>query len=410
MSHETANDGTGGTPSHVPKELVVDFDFRTDERFMIDPQQGLADFVRYPELFWTPRNGGHWVAASAKAVRAIFSDAHTFSNAISSIPSTLEGRGFKLIPENLDPPDHEVYRKLLNPYFSRSSVNALAGIIRSEVIKLIDNLAPIGKAEFVSDMAAVMPVEVFMRYMGFPVDRRAEFVQWMYLVFHSVDPAERVKVFADISTFIRDIVAARRSIPRDDFISHLIGETVRDRPITDEELFGILVTMFLAGIETVGTALAFMMRSLALDSSLQRQLRDTPKLIPAALTEMMRRFGIVNLARTATRDCRVLGVDIRKGDPVWVPSGASGMDSREYNNPCEIDFDRKNNNRHTSFGFGMHHCLGLHLANLEMGIFLEEWFARVPEFHISEGATTRTESGQGFTLSELRLAWTVSNR
>lgn len=395
-----------GIPDHVPVDLVVDFDYRADPRFTSDPQGGLVQLTRHPPLFYTPHYGGHWVAHTAAAIRAIFGDPIRFTSAISTIPATMDSRDFKLIPENLDPPNHARYRDLLNPYFSPKSVAGLEGKIRPAVVDLIERLQPKGEADFVSEMAAVMPVEVFMRYMGFPTERRDEFVEWMVTLFTSADPDKRAVVFGQMHEFINQIIAERRARPADDIVSKIIAETIDNRPIDDEELFAIFLTLFLAGLETVNTALTFMMRGLAEDADLQRQIRAKPTRISIAVAEMMRRYGIVNLRRTVVTDTEVLGVQLKAGDAIWCPTAAPGMDPQANVDPLTINFDRRDI-QHTAFGFGIHRCLGQHLANLEMRIFFEEWFKRMPDVRLKRNSTVRTNSGAGFTCLTLPLEWNV---
>jgi cytochrome P450 len=129
-----------------------------------------------------------------------------------------------------------------------------------------------------------------------------------------------------------------------------------------------------------------------------------PSLIPNAIEEFLRRYGIPNTARVMTHDFEYKGVAFKQGEQILLSKTLHGLDERRYPDPLRVDL-RRDVRRHAAFGDGVHRCPGSFLARLEMRIFLEEWLPRVPEFGIKRGETVRTSSGPVNGMLYLPLAW-----
>jgi cytochrome P450 len=140
----------------------------------------------------------------------------------------------------------------------------------------------------------------------------------------------------------------------------------------------------------------------------RRQLRDAPERIPAAIEELVRRFGIVSIARLVTRDLDFHGAPLHCGDMILLPTVLHGLDERENADPTRVDFGRSHA-RHSTFGQGAHHCVGAQLARTELRVTVEEWLARIPEFEVAPGATIACQGGIVGCVSELPLVWTVTS-
>ena len=110
---------------------------------------------------------------------------------------------------------------------------------------------------------------------------------------------------------------------------------------------------------------------------LQDRLRADPTLIGEAVEEFLRKFGIANVVRIVTRAAEFGGVQLKAGERVLLMLAAGNYDPKIFPNPAEFDLDR-DNKTHISFNTGPHRCVGSHLARVELKLFYEEWFKRMP--------------------------------
>jgi cytochrome P450 len=187
----------------------------------------------------------------------------------------------------------------------------------------------------------------------------------------------------------------------------LANAQVDGRPCDDREVMGLYFMFFVAGLDTVTSALSFVFRELAASPGLQQQLRDDPSLIANAVEEFLRAFAIVDTHRWVTRDLDFHGVRMKRGDFILLPTQTGGRDGREFDDPAEIDFKRENVRR-LAFGSGPHHCVGSHLARREIKIALEEWPKRIPPFRVKPGAQPVADArGAVGAVTYLPLVWDV---
>ena len=137
---------------------------------------------------------------------------------------------------------------------------------------------------------------------------------------------------------------------------------------------------------------------------MRRELVADRSLVPNAIEEFLRRYGIPNAARVITHDFDYQGVSFKKDEQVLLSKTLHGLDERRFPDPLRVDL-RRDVRRHAAFGEGVHRCPGSFLARLEMRIFLEEWLPRVPEFQVAAGETVRTSSGPVNGMLYLPLTW-----
>ena len=184
-----------------------------------------------------------------------------------------------------------------------------------------------------------------------------------------------------------------------------IAEFGRRRDLEGTQaLIGMAMLVFAGGLDTVASELSFMMHHLAGHPRQQARLRDEPAIIPQAVEEFLRRHGLSNNARLVLKDCSRNGVSFMAGDMVVVPVALSGLDERQYEHARSIDFDRPPTT-HNTFGNGPHRCLGEHLARMEMRVFLEEWFRRMPEVRLDPACPPVSHAGPVEGMSRLNLLW-----
>lgn len=162
------------SPAHIPNDLVVDFNLFDDHRFAHDLHDELIRFVEEGRnIFWTPHNGGQWVIVSHEAVFQAARDTETFRN--SPLVGNPDSTETIKLPIGLDGEAHAAYRRVLVQAFSPKSVGSMAGQIRELTVELIERAIAADACEFVAQVAEPLPVLIFMKLMGFPVERMAEF-------------------------------------------------------------------------------------------------------------------------------------------------------------------------------------------------------------------------------------------
>lgn len=385
---------------------VYDFDFQADPHVVKDVHEGYMRLKKNaPPVFWTPHHGGHWVTTTAAAARKVLMHPGIFSNRfMPTLPARADAP--KMIPLSLDPPEHAAYRQLLRPYFERKAVEHLAPRIAVWAEELIDEVAAKGHCEFVEELGSHFPLKVFMELFGFPLD---QFVYFRGLVVDFFSPAttsdEQHQISERVIGILGELIDARRIEPRNDLFSTLVHVDFEGRKLTQQELLSIGFVMFLAGLETVVSALAFGMRHLAHDENLRQRIIDDPDCVPTAVEELMRRYAFVAPPRYAVQDTELEGVSVRKGDVVLVPLMMIGWDEKAAINPEVVSLDRPTCN-HAAFGAGIHTCLGINLARLEMAIFYRAWFKRIQHFHqIETGEQPRMRPGLAMSMEGLHLGW-----
>lgn len=397
-------------PSHVPPELVRDFSFWTSPGMAPaaggDPHAALGCLHQGPRIFYAPKNtydgGGSWVITRAEDQRRILQDAATFSSNRNLFEKSL-GEPLPMVPLEIDPPMHMKYRHLLNPLLSPKRVTAMEEGARARAVALIDGFKASGSCDVMEDFALPFAVGVFLQFLGVSDDRRQEFLGWAGDLLHGT-PQQRAAAQRTVIGFIGDLAAFRRREPADDFMSFLLQAKIEDRPLDDKEIRGIGGLLFVAGLDTVATAIGFDMNYLARNPADQAKLRAQPALIRSAVEELLRAYSTVHMLRVATKDVEFEGVRIKAGDRVYCSSIVANRDPLEFPDPDRIDLERENN-RHTAFAYGPHRCLGSHLARRELIIGLEEFLARIPPFRIREGTVPTTFGGYVFGIEKLVLAW-----
>ena len=400
-------------PGHVPDALVYDFDMYNDERMETDLPQRLLEVAREaPPIFWTPRNGGHWMISRFGAVTRAARDWESFSSdhrkqAEAMAAALPPGTDLLLpVPILIDPPDHTKFRAPLNAAFSPRVMMALKDKIRALTVEQIEKVKPQGHCEFIEAIGEPIPVQVFLELFGLPVARRTEFRAAVREHFATVptglhDSQKRLQKLVGV---LEDTLVDRRDHPRDDLISLLWQATVDGRPVTLGDMRNYCVLLFIAGLDTVMNAMGFGARHLASDPALQEELRGNPRLVPEATEEFLRRYGIVKSPRIVARDLVYEGVAMKAGERVFLYNPAANLDPGEFPDPGRIDLHRENK-AHITFAAGPHRCIGSHLARIELQTLYEEMLARLPTFRLDPDKPVRYKCNPVLGPKQVHLRW-----
>ena len=205
--------------------------------------------------------------------------------------------------------------------------------------------------------------------------------------------------------FLREEIDKRRDDPPDDAFGYALKAQIDGQPLTDDELVGFAFNLFIGGLDTVSTNMGLQVLHLARNPDHQQELREHPDRIPRAIEELMRAYAPVTTFRTCTKETVFKGVTMMPGDKVAMMTTLVARDPDEFDAPNEVRLDR--NPRHVSFGYGVHTCIGMHLARRELRIALEEMLARVPMFQVKPDHHLRYWLGM-IQPVELPLVWQPS--
>jgi len=394
-------------PPHVPESLVVDFDLYNVQVVDGDYHAGLKRLhdPGVPDIFWTPRNGGHWVATRGEDIYEIFKDSARFSSRQLVVPRH-RNPPVPLPPIFLDPPEQAKYRSLFAPALSPKAVSPLGEGARALAIELIEGFYAKGECEFVGDFAQHLPIGIFMKMVDVPAGDRAKLLHWADQQVRPSSEEERESSFHSLFAYAGQKVAERRANPGSDLISQLTKAQVDGAPITVEALTPMIFLLLVGGLDTVASAMGFAASFLARSPAHRRELVEHPERIPNAVEELLRRFPVVNQGRLVVSDIDYKGVAMRAGDQIILPTTLHGLDERKFDDPLAVDFSRPTP-IHSTFGNGAHRCPGSLLARTELKIFLEEWLKRIPDFRVKPGETPGVRAGVNATIYSLPLVWEV---
>lgn len=395
-------------PEYVPDSMFIPGNIWSE---MGDqPQNTIINLFKGREIVFLQNHfhPGHspqgcWLLVSAEAHRQVMMDTDSFSNVNATFFSRLLG-GLTFFPIEMDPPEHSKYRAILTPFFKPKKIAALEQVVRARANELIDRILDRGRCDFVSDFARPLPAAMFLDIMGLPATRSEEFCAWAREAMTAPDVEAKSAALRVIRDYLAEEMESRRLAPRNDTLSGIVNGEVDGRSVTMEEAMGCAVVMFVAGLDTVASQLAWTFRELARNQEMQAELRTHPDRINRANEEFFRYFSAVTIGRCATRDVEVAGAPIKAGDTVCCSMTLACRDGQEFDSPDMLDIAHSPR-RHLAFGYGPHTCIGMHLAKLEVKVVLERWLERVPTFRITPGEETPSHGGSLMALDALPLTW-----
>lgn len=353
---------------------------------------------------------GFWALSRHADVVAAHNDPATF---LSSGGVTIEGKekGSPLLLV-MDQPEHTWHRKIVSRVFTPRRVGDLEPFIRARAGELLAKFSDAAEFDVVTDFSVQLPLDVISELVGIPEELRATVHELSDKVLARGGDGEIsdevVGATIDLVVLFLDLVKDRRAHPRDDVITLLIQTEVTDddgitRRLSDEEVAVRFQELALAGHETVAKLIPNGMVALAWFPDQRRLLLDDPSLMRRAVDEMLRWDAPSQYqGRTAGRDVEIHGVTIPAGDRVILLTGSANHDERAYDDPERFDVHREIDHP-VSFGFGIHLCLGAHLARLETQVAFEEILARFPDFAVDGERAVRHAHSNVRGLSHLSV-------
>jgi cytochrome P450 len=285
----------------------------------------------------------------------------------------------------MDEPEHRLHRALVSPTFRSKVLEQWEGDLVERVVnELIDGFAGLGTADLVQELTFNFPVQVIAQILGLPRSDFPMFQRWTIHITSVASNWDRgVAASAALRDYFAEVLAERRRRPADDLISELVVAEVEGRKLTDEEIYSFLRLLLPAGVETTYRASGNLLYGLLTNPDQLQRVKDDRSLISEAFEETIRwEPPVTVILRRATRDTELAGVPIGEGADVALLLGSANRDPRKYENPEQFDVFRASR-QSVGFGFGVHVCLGMHLARMETRVAINTLFDRLPDMQLA---------------------------
>ncbi len=345
----------------------------------------LADLRAQCPVVHSTQHGGFTAALTYDSIKQILGDHTTYSSTDGiAIPRlTMTGKP----PVDFDPPLHTMYRKILQRHFTRAAVAQYDDTLRTLVRHRIKELLARGEADLVPELAHYLPPAAIALILGMPAEDGSRFLGWVDRLFLAARTGNREdgdRALGEFRAYIADQLDRQRAAGADTVALAIADGTVDGRPLTAEEQIGMFVFLIIAGHETTVHGLSAMLYFLAAVDGLREQILASPSLIPRMVDECLRiESPVVGIARTRRPD----------GRRVLAVLNAANHDPAVFSQPTEFNCSR-DRNPHLAFGYGVHRCVGEHLALLEMRIVAEEVLSLLPDYRFPPDFSPQWSGGK----------------
>ncbi len=377
--------------------------------YLDDPYASFEEHRRARPIFFDDDLNSYVVTRHAD-LDTVFRNPEVFSAANAQDPvfalhpeaaSLLADVGFRKIRTmtNLDGPEHNRIRKHNQVGFSPSRLRSLEPVVRVTASALLDQMLAVDGTQRVSDLVGrlsfPLPATIIFALLGFPPDDTEMLKGWcgdrMAFSWGRPSAAEQTAIAHDMVaywSYCERHVELRLRMPADDFTSDLLAIHLADpNTLSTAEISHVVYGLSFAGHETTTNLISNTVRRV-LEAGLWPTLCADPSRIPAAVDEALRfDSSVITWRRVTTEATELGGVAIPAGAKLVLLLGSANHDESVFANPETFDLDRSNVNRHLSFGFGKHFCLGATLTKLETGVVLEEMTRRFPDLCLVENQT-----------------------
>ncbi len=285
----------------------------------------------------------------------------------------------------MDEPEHRLHRALVSPTFRSKVLERWEGdLVQRVVDELLDDFAGDGSADLVQQLTFHFPVQVIAEILGLPRADFCRFQRWAIEITSVTTNWDRgVAASEQLRDYFAAIVEERRAKPADDLISDLLAVEVDGRGLDDEEIFSFLRLLLPAGVETTYRASGNLLYGLLTNPDQLQAVRKNRSLLPAAFEETIRwEPPVTVILRRATADAELAGMPVEEGADVGLLLGSANRDERKYENPDQFDLFRESR-QSLGFGFGVHVCLGMHLARMETRVAVNALLDRMPDLELA---------------------------
>ncbi|WP_395108018.1 cytochrome P450 [Actinomadura sp. SCN-SB] len=321
---------------------------------------------------------------------------------------------FKMIPIQLDPPEHTRWRRLLGQYFSPRQMALLRPRLEERTRELVAAIKEKGECDYVEEFALQLPTVVFLEMMGLPVEELPTFLEWEKLALApSADGTydgdrQAGGIFSVVGYFQAEIARMRAGGERgENLLSQMMDWELDGVPVPDDDLVNCCLLLFLAGLDTVAMSLSYAMYHLATHDADREHVAAVAAAggpMDEIVEEMLRFYAVPEIGRKVVQDIELDGHRLEAGDLVLFPLVAGNRDDALVTGADHVNLKRGHTTPHLAFGGGPHRCLGSHLARIEMNIALQGWHEVIPKYSLVPGEVPRAYWTNVHGLFGLRLS------
>jgi cytochrome P450 len=317
---------------------------------------------------------------------------------------------------DMDGADHRAYRGLTQAWFMPPNLKKLEARVSELAKRYVDKMMEKGPScDFAREIAVYYPLHVIMSIMGVPESDEPRMLKLTQELFGGQDPdlkrpdeltSEQSNVILDFFNYFAQITAERRAHPGEDLATVIANGKINGCPLGDIETASYYIIVATAGHDTTSSSIAGGLRALVENPGELKKLQANPELLPTAVDEMIRwTTPVQHFMRTATEDYELRGRKIKKGDALQLLYISGNRDEEVYPDAFSFRVDREPN-RHVAFGYGVHVCLGQHLAKMEIRAFFSELLKRLEHIELA-GEPKRVQASFVSGLKSLPVRYKI---
>ena len=341
---------------------------------------------------------GFWALTKYEDIVRVSKDPKTFSSAKPGIlmtygdPEQGDPVATAALISNMiamDPPEHQVYRKMVSPQFGPKSVREIEEGLRNRIREILDRVSNKKEFDFVTEISEKIPLWVLCEMMGIEQSERQkvrEIVNNLTDASSNQDPENALQIwvsYMELFKMGREMIEERRKNPTDDLMSVVANTKVEGEGLPPELLDGFMLLMVIAGNETTRNTITGGLIALHENPQEKQKLIKDPTLISNAADEMLRWVSsVIYMRRTATCDTEIRGQPIKEGDKIVMWYGSANRDEEVFKDAHLFKVDREDAKKHIAFGAGQHLCLGNRLGQLQIRVLYEELLSRFPNIQV----------------------------
>jgi len=389
---------TKGQPFSLYKDLRENAPVFYHEPMPTDPEPGYWVLTKYEDIKYVSMNP------------KIFSSQYATGNLLTL--GTEENRHPKLFKStidhmlNLDGEMHLGLRKEHMPFFKPDYINDLRKKVSSKVGLLLDNIAPLGECNLVSEVSQQLPIFTLSEILGIPEEDRQKLVSWMeflelaqYFTYEMIkeqnegktdstpDPAmiDMFNAMVDeMFDYGRFILNSKRENPSEDLLSAIANAEIEGEKLSQEFLDGSWLLIIFAGNDTTRNTLSGGIKLLYENQKQKELLIDDLELLPNFVNETVRCVSpVIHMRRTTLEETEINGQKIGPHEKIALWYGAANRDPEIFENPDDFNILRENADKHLAFGFGRHSCIGKPVALMQLQEFYSQFLTRFPDFEMN---------------------------
>ena len=356
-----------------------------------------VSFHEEPDLQVIPKGPGYWALTHHRDILVASRTPELFcsgkGSSLADLPEPFLDFFGSMI--NMDDPQHARLRRIVSRGFTPGKLASLEANVRQAAAEIIDSVSERGACDFVTEIAAPLPLRIICEMMGIPESQHAFVFDRTNIILGPGDPEyvpdirqaipALLTAGAELNQLFTELAELRRTTPTDDLTSTLVNTEVEGERLTDQELASFFILLVVAGNETTRNAISHGMKALC-DYPEQRAIWQSnfAAVTPTAVKEIVRwATPVIHFRRTTIRNTEIGGQRISAGEKVVLFYPSANRDERVFAEPFRFDV-RRTPNEHVGFGGpGPHYCLGAHLARREIAIMFGELFRRLPDLEIT---------------------------